>query len=262
MGSFLFCPKLLIEADTSFFCRIDANEPFWNNLESLPESHPQIEEQVQQGSPGLSHFETVAMQVSVNGTLYQGAGEYLKAQFSFEWCSSGVNGSVVELHPLPTPWSTKSHTVDFNLRTLPSEFWGTRRSWLLKTEIEKISVSWTISTSTTSGTCVCQTTHLHQDFHGSHWSDYSVCYHNCTAWQAPSHLPTRVWVELWIYGSPQTDGELRGVLSEEFGPAAARGATHRGVTWATLDPADQLGHPLQWQSRAFAPGKEQMSWYE
>lgn len=62
-------------------------------------------------------------------------------------------------------------------------------------------------------------------------------------------------VDLW----DSIDGELRGVLSEEFGPAAARGATHKEVMRATLDPADSLCNPLQWKSRAFAPGKEEIS---
>lgn len=59
-------------------------------------------------------------------------------------------------------------------------------------------------------------------------------------------------VDLW----DAVDGELRGFLSEEFGPAAARGATNKDVMGATVDPADRLCHPLQGESRAFTPGKK------
>lgn len=40
---------------------------------------------------------------------------------------------------LSNPLSTVSHIFDFNLRTLLSEFWGTRRRGLLKTKIKKIT---------------------------------------------------------------------------------------------------------------------------
>lgn len=59
-------------------------------------------------------------------------------------------------------------------------------------------------------------------------------------------------MDLW----DSVDGELRGFLSEEFVPAAARGATHKEVMGATVDPGDWLCHPLLWESRAFTPGKE------
>lgn len=50
------------------------------------------------------------------------------------------------------------------------------------------------------------------------------------------------------------DGELRGVLSAEFGPTKGVGGIQEDV-WATVGPEASLGHPFPWKSCAFTTGK-------
>lgn len=64
---------------------------------------------------------------------------------------------------LPNPLSTESHIFDFNLRTLLSEFWGTRRRGLLKTKIRKITQA--SSFKFTVDVCLLDRLHEHSSEH-------------------------------------------------------------------------------------------------
>lgn len=106
----------------------------------------------------------------------------------------------------------------------------------------------TISSENHIETCVCQIKHLCISTVESAHSEHL----HCLTSSISSSQQSVERVDLW----DSVDGELRGFLPEEFVPAAARGATHQAVMGATVDPADRLCHPLQWKSRALAPGKE------
>lgn len=56
------------------------------------------------------------------------------------------------------------------------------------------------------------------------------------------------------------DGELRGVLSAEFGRAAGGGETQEADMPAIVFPENgSLSHPLSWKSHSFTSGKEEIN---